>query len=694
MKTIFKKELRDCLRWTPLGMVLGLVMLWMIWPNDVYSATEMDSALVMQLGLCASLIAIALGLLQSLFDIRNDSRGYLLHRPIERQKIFWGKVAAGYVAYMITLAVPVVVAMVYLQLKGIERMPTNALQVVPFLIASAVIFLLHPTALWIANRDARWVGTRLLPFIGAISLVVFFCTMINELSVSWLLASIPALSAVVAFFASFTLLASRHAFVHQAQLPPRSSLSWRSIAAMVGLVFSGVVLNGTVVVFLDSNIPKTSEDYITYGISMNDLGEWQQIAYRRPGGNFQDQETLTRDIDGEGEFKKVSKDWAPVQSSQLMNFSDWTDLKITEQFHFLGGAVSKRFASSSSGLISLVSHRGRVLAYDQDNHLVSIITPDGNFKSIRDATGAFDGKAGLPQLQQSQFVGAGSSANPFLIDKTGVYQLDGDKLVVNKLVDDKLSKGMLLLPTKKHPASLWVEADGALTRYDLSPAVSGQVIPQFSTAEITLENLMPVVEVLKSESYPIQPLSDDETLEVLQTIDGGYATVRSNFKTNKSTYAMLAASGGVEKIGEVKLPATQSANSEAFIGWTLPPALMWCLMVISIFVGGFETSIIISVFVHMLLAAVAVWWLGGRLNLSSRERMIWTIVGGMFGFGALLGLRSIYRKLVKEPCSNCKKASRVDLDSCEHCGQAWDPPAQEGVEIFERETSAELVAAS
>ena len=688
MKTIFIKELRDCLRWTPLGMVLGLVMLWMVWPTDVSSATQMESSLITQLGLCASLIAIALGLLQSLFDIRNDSRGYLLHRPIERQKIFWGKVAAGYVAYMITLAVPVVAAMVYLQIRGIERMPTNALQVVPFLIVSVVIFLLHPTAIWIANRDARWVGTRLLPFIGAVALIVFFNALFSELTVSWFLASIAGLLAVFAIFASFTLLASRHAFVHQAQLPPRSSVSWRSIAAMVGLVFSGIVLYGAVVVFLDNSIPKTPQDYITYGISMNDQGEWQQIASRRPGGNFQEEETLARDINGEGEFKKVSKDWNQVQSAHLMNIQSWNHDRVNQQFRLLGSAVSKRFAPSSSGYVSLVGHRERVLAYDQENRLVSIITPDGNFKNMHDATGAFDGRAGLPPLQQLDFVRG--SANPFLFDKTGVYQLDGEKLVANKLIDGKVSNAVFLLPTKDHPASLWTVVDGTLTRYDLTPLIPGQEMQQFSFLpnNFRLQNVIPVVQVVKSQAYPVEPLSDVETLDVLQTIDGGFATVRNNLETDQATYAMLTSSGGVEEIGEVKLSTMQTGHSEDFLAWMLPPALMCCF-----FAGGFETSMMIFVFVHALIAAVAAWWLGGRLDLSPRERMIWTIIAAVLGFGAVIGLRSIYRKLVKERCSECNKATRVDLESCQHCGHAWDPPPQEGVEIFEREPSSELVAA-
>ena len=202
MIAVFQKELRDCLRWSPLGMALGLVMLWMVLlGNNVDSATFMESSLASQLGLAASLIAIALGLLQSLPDARNDARGYLMHRPIKPNKIFWSKIAAGYVTYVITLAVPVIVAMIYLQSKGIERLPTNAFQVVPFLLYSCVAFLFHPTALWIVNRDARWIGTRLLPAVGA-STLAYLISMYFQHNVG--IDSLLTLATLIGTFCAFT----------------------------------------------------------------------------------------------------------------------------------------------------------------------------------------------------------------------------------------------------------------------------------------------------------------------------------------------------------------------------------------------------------------------------------------------------------------------------------------------------------
>ena len=74
-----------------------------------------------QLALFAAVVATAFGLLQSLFDIRNDKRGYLLHRPLSHQQIFCAKLIAGFIAYVATLAIPVGVAAAYLSFHGIER---------------------------------------------------------------------------------------------------------------------------------------------------------------------------------------------------------------------------------------------------------------------------------------------------------------------------------------------------------------------------------------------------------------------------------------------------------------------------------------------------------------------------------------------------------------------------------------------
>jgi len=143
----------------------------------------------------------------------------------------------------------VIVAMIYLQAKGIERLPTNALQVIPFLMYSCVAFLFHPTVLWIVSRNARWAGTRLMPAIGVIAFTYYTSLYFQFDGIAYAIDSLPTIATLVVTCCAFTyatFLSARHAFVHQSQLPTRSSYqsqlpdrsssNWFSLPCMIGLV--------------------------------------------------------------------------------------------------------------------------------------------------------------------------------------------------------------------------------------------------------------------------------------------------------------------------------------------------------------------------------------------------------------------------------------------------------------------------
>ena len=80
MTTIFFKELKDVIRWVPLGIVLIGVLCWRSLPGYVHQCYDVSNTIAGSVVIGSGLFALALGLLQSLFDLRTDSRAFLLHR--------------------------------------------------------------------------------------------------------------------------------------------------------------------------------------------------------------------------------------------------------------------------------------------------------------------------------------------------------------------------------------------------------------------------------------------------------------------------------------------------------------------------------------------------------------------------------------------------------------------------------------
>lgn len=317
MISIFKKELRDCLKWVPAGMLIALVMVWQSLPSRIDRLYGTETALMGAIGYSAVLIAFAFGLLQSLFDIRNDARGYLLHRPVRRSDVFWAKVASGFVAYVLALTPAVLLALFYLNSKGLEFLPVSGWQVIPGLLAALAAFLVHPVAMWVGNRDARWVGTRVLPLAGIVT-VLFFITAIYEngyggnptdrflaFTVSWV---VHIVAGVVVF------VAARHAFCNRQMLPPASGKHASSWARVLGLTFSGIAVATASVVFVLSSLNPGEPTYSNRQLLMNADGEFQQVQIERKNWNWNEAEYSVRPA-AESEV-----DYAPVDELMAKPF--------------------------------------------------------------------------------------------------------------------------------------------------------------------------------------------------------------------------------------------------------------------------------------------------------------------------------------------------------------------------------------
>ena len=123
MKAMYIKELRDVSRWLPLGALFAIIMAYHRLPESLSEAANFERQLSFPISIAASVIAVALGLPQSFFDAKNDSRGYLLHRPLAPSTVYWSKVAAGFTAFAASLAIPFAGLALYTEMKGIEGMP-------------------------------------------------------------------------------------------------------------------------------------------------------------------------------------------------------------------------------------------------------------------------------------------------------------------------------------------------------------------------------------------------------------------------------------------------------------------------------------------------------------------------------------------------------------------------------------------
>ena len=127
MKTIIWKELRENLRWSALALLcLTLAEIYALCQQrnhatggDVYNnLTVCSSAFLMVTSFGYSLVGAALGVVQILPELRRDQWAALLHRPVSRSAIFFGKVCAGLLLYFLATAPPLLASVAYAAAPG------------------------------------------------------------------------------------------------------------------------------------------------------------------------------------------------------------------------------------------------------------------------------------------------------------------------------------------------------------------------------------------------------------------------------------------------------------------------------------------------------------------------------------------------------------------------------------------------
>lgn len=125
MKSIFWKEWRENRKWAALSFLfIILAEFYMLssergGSSDSYNNLTLCSSgflLVTTFGSCA--IGTALGFLQILPELRRDQWAFLLHRPIPRGTIFFGKVTAGLTLYLAVTVTALLAAAGYVATPG------------------------------------------------------------------------------------------------------------------------------------------------------------------------------------------------------------------------------------------------------------------------------------------------------------------------------------------------------------------------------------------------------------------------------------------------------------------------------------------------------------------------------------------------------------------------------------------------
>lgn len=166
MNALLRKEIRDAVRWLPIGIVLlGILLTYVCRSTD---APQLSSQLFTVTWFSTMLYGLFLSLVTFLPDEREAARAFLIQRGVAPEQIFRTRILVGLAVYGLGMFIPLGVLAAYLAAIGPERSPVSPWQVVPALAAVVPGSIFYFAGIFIACRSASWFGTRLLPLAAAV----------------------------------------------------------------------------------------------------------------------------------------------------------------------------------------------------------------------------------------------------------------------------------------------------------------------------------------------------------------------------------------------------------------------------------------------------------------------------------------------------------------------------------------------
>lgn len=710
MKGMVWKELRENAQWAVLAtLIMGLIDGYAAWSivdrfsghgvisslNEVFADTNI---------VAAPLFATVLGFLQVLPELRRDRWAFLVHRPMTRVELLWGKAAAGLALYLAATLIPYLLSIHWLVRHVTLIVPFHWRMLLPNLSDIFTGTLFYFTALLVSIRPARWYGSRWLPLAAALQITVIGMMLLTS---AWSYFSGLSVGLIIVGMAAWgSFLTDGH---YQSQ--PRLTR-----AALASTLWSGIIAAGLVVsVWLISTLQGLQQKPINSTVAkFPSVYRWSNYNVTRNG--IVVRETATQIIP----YENASAD----------------KIKVTTRALDLAGKPIK--GRDRDGTIASSDLAQHLASWSTNPYSDDIVRPD--FRNLNEQVKQFSFRT---RFGEDQWV---------YDDLRGIgihYRVQLGKTYQYKLIDGYCSplgfsagdspphatfQGHLVQQLgkklrfgddvyyvdfeKQHLALLASSTHG--NRVRLLTPLRNDVAPwkpdeQLGDAPFVILRERDVLLFNSDGSMrvklPIETILDGyfATLHYVQNT-GYYFLIFRPFARHEPTLVDEYSSDGtaVRHLTLPYLPRTVPDNPPVFSLNELLPAytyaaagpvgLTLCSVPIGMVLGVERIGYWKTVFLEMapipglaatatisiLLSILLVITIARRCAFSRRGTTAWIIESVLLGPSAVLLLLALREWPAREGCPTCKRKRVVDRELCEHCGAPWPAPEHGATEIFER----------
>jgi len=683
MKAIIWKELRENVKWAALGG--GAIMLAMIYALHGQGQlgrapqTILTEKFLMVTTFGFAVLAAALGFLQTFGESRRDHWAFLLHRPISRTRIFFGKVIAGLLLYIIATGGPLLLAATWASGPGQFAAPFDwgiTQAGVADLLAGAVHYF---AALLTALRQARWYVSKALSF-GVAIVVSLIVSHTPQLWHALLTIALTALILLIAAWGSFNCSG---VYTHQRR-PAKAALGLVTVAGII-------IVGGVVVTFVVSLLQGTppSYEHVQYNIARD--GTVVRMTYTHGGfknitdlnGNpveeLSDLKILSHQDARHLLLQGQSISIAPISKDQNIN---WYQRSYRYYNHwFVNMEQSYR---SEYWYFDL--HSKQLLGFDaRTRRLIACGGPQGFVDSSQPLTKSF-GRWLNVDINNYQ-------TGWLFVDLKAAYVIDCTSRSVNKIFsadsDVTLIGGGGRNIAQADPLQNRTPTVIATDKRLVFRADKNQPWRQITHEPDTVE--YPNVTIMTVPGKPqaflryspnLQKILAGKTADKLMELDGDNRIVHR--------YDLKRESPDIKP----------DRVTMYFTGVAMPPVLLTVLIAIQWIADlaagtpGLRThnmvdkmmrwEWIIAMSLSMLICAGLNRHLAIRYRFEAGARRWWMLWGLLLTPAGVVLMYCLPQLPPRVRCASCGQRRLVDRDNCEHCNAAFPDPPRDGTEIFDK----------
>lgn len=704
MNTMLWKEWRETIRWSPIGMLGILGLLWYSRPDAGWSYGSYGEDLAGMVGITGAIAAGALALLQTLPELRADNRGFLLSRPLSRLTILHSKILAGAAVYGACVFVPLLIMYVWILIVSPQTHAIDPLEIVPAIIAAVFSFSAHTAVLWMVYRPARWLGTKWFPLLIPFPIVV---AAVGASASSIWYETIPLLAIPTGLWL-LLYLAARSAFVRLANLPPintgRPRLQGSPLLLLLTCVI-GVSIGGVVTVETIYSNFGAIQRYEQTSQSLDEQGVLHNVVSSRSRYGLISAEKTPPTLasrapktDADAAILAPPKPTQPRAEDTWMQEHGFVYVQPNRDNYmspFLNTNIYSGGTNSSGTRYAAKTHRSGVFwlyrIVDSQRFAgflyQSGIGAQGTTFSGIPHWNVLGSQTFTYNSQTGQQTTVSYSHPNLIVDREGVYVFDDRDNTLSAVLAADVD-AFVAIPGVDSSDEIWIKSGRHIKQYEV----------QWDQPD--LEEEIAGLKVRFNAKVAIE-LPDDVDLTTLVTLKDNRTVMRRFVNNSREEVFVFGDDGTLSELYQVaKYRNTAQLRAEPLAAACAPPGVLAGFGIFD--VGGrqlygpswdeaayqvpnpkFIPLAAALSLLHAILGIVLAWLACRRRILNSTATKWWMLGGAVLGAGTALAVIAIYPRSVTEPCENCDEDYRVDFDRCPGCSAERQPPPHEPIELLE-----------